>query len=371
VTRSVIRACAIGAGLISLVLGARARAQELTPAEQAELDAATGADAAASVPAASPAPLSLQSMAPDIAIITDVALAWFSEDENLQVGGHDPNTNGFSLQQLELSLGKNVDPYFRYDANIVFSQFGVEIEEAYATTLALPYQLQLRAGQFLTRFGRINATHPHAWDFVDQAFAISRIFGAEGNRGLGLELSWLSPLPWYVEVVGSLTDARDDLSDDWSLFWGLSAATGPNATGHHNHSDVFATDVYLKYRPITRQSDTVVVLQSEWFYRRRQVPRDVVADVNGYAYLFWRFAQRWGTAARYEYGGAADGPDDLDPEWTSARQRVSADLTFWPTEFSRLRGQLSADLPGWQDDPIYAFMLTGEFVVGAHGAHKF
>ena len=55
-----------------------------------------------------------------------------------------------------------VDPYFRFDSNLVFSQFGVEIEEAYATTLDLPANLQVRAGQFLTRFGRINATHPHA-----------------------------------------------------------------------------------------------------------------------------------------------------------------------------------------------------------------
>ena len=48
----------------------------------------------------------------------------------------------------------------------------------------------------------------------------------------------------------------------------------------------------------------------------RQVPDDTLQDVNGYAQLFWRFAQRWGTAARYEYGtGAydADGTRVPDP----------------------------------------------------------
>ena len=30
-----------------------------------------------------------------------------------------------------------------------------------------------------------------------------------------------------------------------------------------------------------------------------------------------------------------------------------------------------ADAPGWQPDPIWAAMLSAEFVVGAHGAHKF
>ena len=106
-------------------------------------------------------------MLPNISIILDVAAAMFSDDDNLQGGAHDPNSNGFNLQQLELSLNKSVDPYFRFDSNIVFSLFGVEVEEAYATTIDLPWNLQVRAGQFLTRFGRINPTHPHSWDFVE------------------------------------------------------------------------------------------------------------------------------------------------------------------------------------------------------------
>jgi hypothetical protein len=345
---------------------------------------------------------------PDLSFIVDVAAAWFfpesgEADENLQTGGHDPTHNGFNLQQVEMAIGKSVDPYFRFDGNIVFSQFGVEIEEAYATTLALPHSLQLRVGQFLTRIGRINPTHPHTWDFVDQPFAIGRIFGAEGNRGLGVELSWLTPLPWYVELVGSATDAAGEatarsffgaeplpletpldvqatlavksffeLSPDWSLLTGLSAATGPNPTGHDNHSDVWAGDVYLKWRPITRASDQIVALQSEWFLRRRQIPGDVLSDVSGYAYAFWKFARRWGTAARWEYGSPADdeGADYLDPEWTEGRQRVTAALTFWPTEFSRVRAQGSVDLPMWQD-PVWAVFLAMEFSVGVHGAHKF
>jgi hypothetical protein len=387
---------------------------ELTPEEQAELEKALAADAAAlaqSKPAeaATTGGAIFQTLNPDISFITDVALAWFSDDEPMQGGGHDPSKNGFTLQQLEMAIGKSVDPYFRFDSNVVFSQFGVEVEEAYATSLAFPWNLQLRAGQFLTRFGRLNSTHPHAWDFVDQPFALSRVFGGEGNRGLGAELSYLTPLPWYVEIVGSVTDAAGeatarsffggedlgvstpldfqftlavkqffDLSANGSLFFGLSMATGPNPTGHDNRSEVYGTDLYLKYRPITYGSYTIVALQTEWFYRRRQIPNDVLQDVSGYAYLFWRFARRWGTALRYEYGGPAlniDGarsPDDyLDPFWTDHRQRVSANVTFWPTEFSRVRFQASVDHAGWREDPIFAAFMTLEFSVGAHGAHKF
>jgi hypothetical protein len=384
------------------------------PDDLKEIEEALGADAKAKAAAGAPGPAPaggagavLASLNPDLAFILDVAAAWFSERENLQSGGHDPAKTGFNLQQLEMSVGKAVDPYFRFDANIVFSQFGVEIEEAYATTLALPHSLQVRAGQFLTRFGRLNATHPHAWDFVDQPFAIGRVFGGEGNRGLGVEVSYLTPAPFFLELVGSATGAGGEatarsffgatdlpvetpldvqatlavkeffeLSPDWSLATGQSLATGPNATGHDNRTDVYGIDVYLKYRPITRGSHTIVALQTEWLWRRRQVPDQLRSDLSGYAYASWRFAQRWGAAARYELGtpardaGGRTG-DDLDPEWTRSRHRASIALTFWPTEFSRLRAQGGVDVPSWLDAPIWSAFLAMEISAGAHGAHKF
>nr|WP_225937028.1 zinc-regulated TonB-dependent outer membrane receptor [Myxococcus sp. RHSTA-1-4] len=401
---------------------------ELSPEELEEIQKALGSDAreaqqnaptgTASAPQSSPggSALSLPGVGStsganflDLSFILDVAAAGFSSKEPLQTGGHDPAKNGFNLQQLELSIGSVVDPYFRFDGNLVFSQFGVEIEEAYGTTLALPANLQVRAGQFLTRFGRLNPTHPHAWDFVDQPFALGRVFGGEGNRGLGTELSWLTPLPWYVELIGSATDATGEstarsffgasaervqspldlqltgilkqffpLSDDLSLMWGLSAATGPNATGYRNRTDVYGTDVYLRYRPITDGGNTTLItFQAEGFYRRRQVPDDVLTDFSAYAQGAWRFSQRWATALRYELGTPARGEsgdvvtDPLDPDWTEDRQRISANVTFWPTEFSRLRLQGATDRVGWRESPDYSVFLALELVTGAHGAHAF
>jgi hypothetical protein len=381
----------------------------VTPEELEEIERQLGPDAEPDgVPSVPPALLpSAQGLSagslmnPNISLILDVAAAAFSDPAPMQLGGHDPRRNGFNLQQLELSMGSAVDPYLRFDSNIVFSQFGVEIEEAYATTLDLPLNLQARAGQFLTRFGRINNTHPHAWDFADQPLVIGKFMGAEGNRGLGAEASWLVPLPWYGELVGSLTDATGGasarsfygnaafdvlspldtqatlafkqffpLGADWSLAWGLSGASGPNPTGRANRSDLFGTDLYLKYRPLSGGSFTEVAWTTEMIARRRQVPDRLLADYGGYSSLFWRFAPQWGTAARYELvSGAAN--DYLDPEWVGDRSRVSADVTFWPTEFSRLRWQVSMDRPSWRPEPIYGTFITLETVIGAHGAHHF
>ncbi|MBF5041278.1 zinc-regulated TonB-dependent outer membrane receptor [Aggregicoccus sp. 17bor-14] len=403
----------------------------LSPEEQAEINQALGADAkSGDAPGAQQQPSQQQpesagTQAPpsvgihglDISLILDVAGAAFTSDAPLQTGDHDPSQRGFNLQQLELSVGSVVDPYFRFDSNIVFHQDGVEIEEAYATTLALPANLQVRAGQFLTKFGRLNATHPHAWEFVDQPFAIGRVFGGEGNRGLGIEASWLSPLPWYLEVVGSVTDAHgegsarsflgdadhpvqrfDDfqftgavkqffsLSDDLSLLWGLSAANGPNPAGDpteanpvasHTRTQVYGTDLYLRYRPTTQGNQTTVTWQTELLYRHRDLVGDSLHDYDGYSQLAWHFNRRWAVAGRYELGTAAKNAagqvveDPLDPEWTKLRQRISTNVTYYPTEFSRLRLQGATDRAGWRDSPDYSLFLAFEVVVGAHGAHTF
>ncbi|HEY3593566.1 MAG TPA: hypothetical protein VGL13_06820, partial [Polyangiaceae bacterium] len=316
----------------------------------AEIQRALGADAqsktAAPAPSApAPMPQSSISFNPDLSFIADFALAAFSKG-NLQQGGHDPKVNGFNLQALEMAASADVDPYFRFNTNIVFNQDGVEVEEAYATTLSLPGNLQLRAGQFLTRFGRINPTHPHTWNFVDEPLVIGKMLGPDGNRGLGTEVSWLSPLPWYLEVVLSESMAVGDccarsfygdadqgvqgpqdletmlavkqffpLSDDWSLAPGLSTALGPNPSSPTAETYIFGADLYLKYRPISHESSTIVSLQAEVLSRRRDSPSGVLTDTGMYAELFWRFAQRWAAGARYDFvSGVSDDP--LDPEWT-------------------------------------------------------
>lgn len=342
-----------------------------------------------------------ETMNPDLSLIFDGSLAWFSDDEPDQRGGHDPSRTGFNFNQLELHAGASVDPFFRFEANIVFAQFGVEVEEAYATTLALPAGLQVRAGQFLTRFGRANATHPHAWSFLDQPLVVGKLFGSEGSRGLGLEVSWLSPLPWYAELVASASQADGeccarsfqggadlgvrgledflytlalkqfwDVSDAVGLGLGLSAQLGPNASGLGNRTVILGADLHLRWRPPGSTARTAIDLAVEALYRARELPGRVAEDGGGFAELRWQIDPEWALAARHELvTGLEDDP--LDPEWIDLRQRTALAVDFWPSHFSRLRLQLGADLPRWEETPGWMAMLGLEVVIGAHGAHSY
>jgi hypothetical protein len=105
---------------------------------------------------------------------------------------------GFNLNYAELSLYAPVDPYFDLYAVIPFSEDGTEVEEAYAVTRGLPFGFQFKVGKFRSSFGRLNAQHPHAWDFANQPLVYKVFFGDDGLKEKGVQLNWLAPTPFYL-----------------------------------------------------------------------------------------------------------------------------------------------------------------------------
>ncbi|HMP74982.1 MAG TPA: hypothetical protein PKE12_01680 [Kiritimatiellia bacterium] len=150
----------------------------------------------------------------DTSVNVIVAGGASSEDnhvlEELQGGGHDPKRNGFTLQQAEVSFSGVIDPYFRGEAHIVFTEDDVELEEAFVTSTALPSGLELKAGYFLTEFGRINPTHPHTWHWMDQPIVASRLLGEDGLRAPGVRLAWLLPTRWYSQLYFGIQNADSE-----------------------------------------------------------------------------------------------------------------------------------------------------------------
>ncbi|MBC7660232.1 MAG: zinc-regulated TonB-dependent outer membrane receptor [Chitinophagaceae bacterium] len=362
---------------------------------------------------------------PDISLDGLFSLSQFNNADPLTFsGGHDPKESGFNLQQVELTLGSNVDPYFRADANLVMiperSLDGsvvtkIEVEEAYLTTTQLPWNLQIKAGSFFNAFGRQNSHHPHAWDFVNKPLVLSRMFGGDGLRNPGAQISWLTPLPWYSELItsssnstgetaasfrpeGRMRDLGDSvfllkwnnfvsLQDDVSLNIGANYLTGPNANlGDKRKTDIVGADFYLKYRDPASLS--FLALQAEVIQRRYDTSSGKLNDWGWYAQIHYRMSEpydRWHIGLRYDWvsqkklGSPITSPGlpnsttglALDRD-INKRFRVSPVITFFPSEFSKLRLQYDFDKPdSFKGNNQQVVSLQFEYTIGAHGAHKF
>jgi len=351
------------------------------------------------------------------------------ELQRLQFGGHDPNRDGFTVQQVELSATAAVDPYFDAQAFLIFivddaGETSVEVEEAFLTTRALPWGLQVKAGQFFTEFGRHNHTHPHTWGFVDQPVIISRLFGEDSLRSQGARLSWLMPLPWFSELTFSVQNAGGatvtsflaqgagddgmaevgghplvdrqvknvgdllylgrwlngfDVSPATSVNLGVSGLWGPNAGGETTNTSILGIDLYIKWQSLYAQRGfPFISLQSEFMQRRYaagdpgDATRETLKDWGGYAQLLWGFRPGWVSGLRFDYADASGGLDRPNDFLRDRRKRISPNLTWYPTEFSKLRLQYNHDwaqhLAGRGADAIW---LQFEFSIGSHLAHVF
>jgi len=350
--------------------------------------------------------------------------------DHIEVGDHDPQQRGFNARNLELALDGAVDPYFEGFANIVFkldndNQTEVEVEEAFLQTTSLPFNLQLKAGQFFSAFGRINPTHPHTWDFADAPLVHGLLLGPDGLRGVGAQISWIVPVPWYSQLIlgvqngrggtgfsfrnpgdnGMFFDRRTtdrelrglqdfvwvprwensvDLSPTQVVLGGVSGAFGSNETGANSRTQIYGADFLYKWKSANAEGGfPFVKWQTEFMYRRFEAGRGIdesfpVAetfhDWGLYSQVLWGFKKGWVAGIRGDYVDMEDSrfTDDLDRQ---SRSRISANLTWYPTEFSKIRLQYNHDflyenffLADRDADSIF---LQFEFILGAHGAHKF
>jgi hypothetical protein len=360
------------------------------------------------------------------------ALAYSSaaDLDHIEVGDHDPQQRGFNARNIELAFDGAVDPYFEGFANIVFkldndNQTEVEVEEAFMQTTSLPFNLQLKGGQFFAAFGRLNPTHPHTWDFADTPLVNGLFLGPDGLRGVGAQGSWTLPLPWYSQLIFASQNGRgstgfsfrnpgDDgmffdrittdrearglqdfvwiprfensfnLSDTQTVLAGVSGAFGSNETGANSRTQIYGADLLYKWKSSHAEGGfPFVKWQTEFMYRRFQAGHgandsfpvaETFHDWGLYSQVLWGFKKGWVAGIRGDYVDMQDSmfTDDLDRQ---TRWRLSANLTWYPTEFSKIRLQYNQDflqenffLSARQVESIF---LQWEFILGSHGAHKF
>jgi hypothetical protein len=354
---------------------------------------------------------------------------WSSEADvpSLQLGDHDPRKRGFTIPNAEMTLDGAVDPYLRGFANLVFKldeegETVVELEEMYFLTSSLPGNLQLKGGQFFAEFGRQNIQHPHSWAFVDQPLVLATLLGPEGLRSQGVRLSWLAPTSFYAEAMLGVFNATGettfsflspesseihggfaeeteiegaddllyvprvnvslDLTPTQTVVLGASGALGPNNSGPDARTRVLGADLYWKWKSATAfQGFPFVSFQTEALTRSYDVvergvaedpgaslPAETLEDTGAYAELNWGVKPRWVLGARGEFVSGEEAA--FESELRQDRYRFSPNVSWFPSEFSRLRLQYNFDHRKEVGND-HSLWMQLEIILGAHAAHRF
>jgi hypothetical protein len=160
---------------------------------------------------------------------------------------------------------------------------------------------------------------------------------------------------------------------------GASAAFGPNNSGTDARSQIYGVDLFWKWKPSNAEHGfPFLAWQTEALYRQYEagadltagLPSETLEDWGFYSQLLWGFKRRWVTGLRGEFADGDTGAYDASDRFRGKRIRVSPNLTFYPSEFSKLRLQYNYD-DGEQFGTEHSVWFQFEFLLGTHGAHKF
>jgi hypothetical protein len=335
---------------------------------------------------------------PDISLIGDF----------IGTAGHNNISPSPSLEMHESEVGLQaiIDPYARADAFISFGETGVNVEEAYVTFTSLPAGLLLKVGKKRADLGKVNTIHNHALPFIDRPLVTNNLVGGEdGIDDAGFSLSRFLPAPkdWFLEgtaqvlrgdsanvfhasrredvsVVGHVRAYRD-LSESTNLDLGISYARGHNNAGVGTTLDpsqfltnLYSADATLRWKPLRRAIYHSFLFRTELFWSARDQLSSTVPNLFQTQHAFgfysdaeYRLNRRWTLGGRFDRSGHATAANLTDTGFSTI-------LTYWPSEFSQIRGQyrfghLAVTPTNFSNANELLFQFL--FVMGAHGAHPF
>ena len=323
---------------------------------------------------------------PDIAVIGDFLGA---------AGRNTVNPSpALEMHESEAAFQAVVDPYARADFFISFGQEGVEIEEGYLTFPAIPGGLLVKVGKQRAAFGKVNTLHNHVLPWTDRPLAINNLVGGEeGISDAGISVARLISNPWvFLEATGQVYrgDSGDlfqsskrgdlayvghlrgyqDITENTNIDLGVSYSRGHNASGVTDGIDLgrFVTDLWgvdatVRWRPLQRSIYHSFVGRTELIWSRREQPLSTQQAFGYFGSLDYQFARRWFAGARYDRSEHADAASVHDSGGAFT-------LTYWPSEFSQVRGQYRRI--NYSEQTIANELLFQfQFSIGAHGAHPF
>ena len=294
----------------------------------------------------------------------------------------DPEFNRLNFDGFELAIQHPLDPFSLAKFFLSYEDGEFGLEEGYISWESLPGNLGLKVGRFHSDFGKLNRYHKHALPWVDRDLPTREFFGEEGLTSEGVSLTWLPPrLPiaqtneLYLDVLNNNTDTAFsgrgfgdpvfvghlmnyyDVTDSAYFEWGLSAATSHWDLDKQYRSTMYGLDLSYRWEPLARSLYHSFELHSEFFYNNRENwPGG--SPFGMYASGEYQLNRTWYAGLRYQYAEGLE--DNLDHTWA-----VSPFLTFWQSEFVRLRAQYDLQRKNFDSDEN-RFFLQFTWAVGPH-----
>jgi hypothetical protein len=169
-----------------------------------------------------------------------------------------------------------------------------------------------------------------------------------------------------VSTVEHLRAYRD-ITESTNLDLGFSYARGHNLGTLSRPGDfitqLYGIDATVRWKPLRRSIYHSFVGRSELIWsRRQQLPTEQRA-FGFYASGDYQFGRRWFTGARYDWSDRSQFANLTD-------KGFAATLTYWPSEFSQVRGEYHFTHYAENRDSNELLMQL-IFSLGAHGAHPF
>jgi len=335
---------------------------------------------------------------PDMAVIGDFLGAAGKNDMMPDPFGPGTTPKTLQMHESEASFQAVVDPYARADFFISFGEEGVELEEGYVSFTTLPGGLLAKVGKMRSAFGKVNSLHNHVLPWADRPLVMNNLVGGEdGISDAGMSVARLIPNPWlFLEATGQVfrgdsgpdeaplfrasersdlsyvghVRAYQDVSESTNVDFGFSAAHGHNTAGIVDSVDVgrfttnlFGVDATVRWRPLARAIYHSFIGRTELIWSHRDQFDGLQHSFGYYASGDYQFARRWFIGGRYDRSDRAN-----NASLTDTGQSVV--LTYWPSEFSQIRGQYRRTKYA-EDVLANEFLFQFQFSIGAHGAHPF
>jgi hypothetical protein len=296
------------------------------------------------------------------------------------------------MHESEIGLQAIIDPYARGDFFISFGEAGVNLEEGYITFTALPQSLVVKVGKMRSAFGKVNMMHNHVLPWIDRPLVTTNLVGGEdGIDDAGVSIQRIIPAPKgiFVEATGQVFrgDSGDglqsvfkswqrsdvstvahlrsykDITESTNVDLGLSYARGYNDFGPNFLTNLYGVDATVRWKPLRRSIYHSFVGRGELFWsQRHQLPVEQRA-FGFYTSADYQLGRRWFLGGRFDRSGRSQFANLVD-------QGGSIVLTYWPSEFSQIRGQYRYTNYA-ENKSANELLLQLIFSLGAHGAHPF